>query len=694
MALSRIARRHFFERLGFVLLGSQAYGASPEGQKRLPLARPRLLGKVEKTSGPALLPGAVWYVAQGVGDGFQWSFEPGFLKREGTLSCEFLLDGDELAVFFLKLQEGQNGRVFIFKFGLLNQCSGRLRVPLSLLDTSKWRVEREGAILKPYCRGSPVELSKVDRASLVLARKGDKAVRWCMTPLAFYPQGVAALTEPVLPKGPLLDRFGQSTIRSWPSKTKTEEELRRRLQSQLEEARRRENSDPSLSRWGGWRKRRLEGSGFFRTHFNGRRWYLVDPDGFLFWSAGIDCVRVDTSANYSGLEAALSWKPDPRGPYRDIYDRSSRRINYLAANFIRVFGPRLWHSNWARIALSEIRRLGFNTVGNWSEWEIARKAGFPYVRPLSFRPRRVKKVFRDFPDVFDPAFEKDAADYASQLGSTAEDPTLLGYFMMNEPKWGFASEVPAAGMLRTSPPCATRRALLQFLKKRYRTERELVRSWGIPVSFSDLQFRRLALPLGRKAASDLEEFSVLMVKRFFTTLSNACKRVDPNHLNLGIRYAGVPPRWALAGMESFDVFSMNCYRRKIPAGTVERICKALKRPVLIGEWHFGALDVGLPASGIGRVGSQEDRGRAYRVYFESAASNPYCVGVHWFTLYDQSALGRFDGENYNIGFFDVCNRPYEALAEAARKSHKRLYELTEGKVKPYKEAPRYLPSLF
>jgi len=70
------------------------------------------------------------------------------------------------------------------------------------------------------------------------------------------------------------------------------------------------------------------------------------------------------------------------------------------------------------------------------------------------------------------------------------------------------------------------------------------------------------------------------------------------------------------------------------------------------------------------------------------------VGAHYFTLYDQSALGRFDGENYNIGFLDVCNRPYEPLAEAARQSHERLYAVAAGELKPFDDAPEYLPKLF
>jgi hypothetical protein len=115
---------------------------------------------------------------------------------------------------------------------------------------------------------------------------------------------------------------------------------------------------------------------------------------------------------------------------------------------------------------------------------------------------------------------------------------------------------------------------------------------------------------------------------------------------------------------------------------------------MIGEWHFGALDVGLPGSGIGHVRDERARGQAYRVYLEDAAAKPWCVGAHWFTLYDESALGRYDGENWNIGFLDVCNRPYELLCAAARASHERLYEVVRGDVRPHDEAPEYLPLVF
>jgi len=59
----------------------------------------------------------------------------------------------------------------------------------------------------------------------------------------------------------------------------------------------------------------MEATGLFRTYHDGQRWWLVDPDGYKFWSAGMNCVRVDTAAAYDGLESALSWMPDPSGPY-------------------------------------------------------------------------------------------------------------------------------------------------------------------------------------------------------------------------------------------------------------------------------------------------------------------------------------------------------------------------------------------
>ena len=57
---------------------------------------------------------------------------------------------------------------------------------------------------------------------------------------------------------------------------------------------------------------------------------------------------------------------------------------------------------------------------------------------------------------------------------------------------------------------------------------------------------------------------------------------------------------------------------------------------------------------------------------EKAAAHPYGVAAHWFQYNDQFCLGRFDGENYQIGMMDVCMQPYPELMEAAYQTSKVL----------------------
>lgn len=689
------------KRRAFIVTSALAAGACTGANKiqGKPLEPSGMIGGLRKDGTGTPIPNAAWYVAEKSGDGFEYKFEPGTLAKAQYLASDMLLDGNNLIVFLLTLQEGENGRRFTFRFSGLNQCSFRMRMPFSLVDQNRWGIDREGAFLKPRAGGTRVDPAKVDRMRLVVTRKSPNPARWCMTPLYVAADEVQRIEKPILPKGPLIDELGQSTLHEWPAKSRTVDEVTARIRKQLEDAPSQRWPD-GFTKWGGWKAKRLgKGTGFFATHHDGKRWWLVDPEGYAFWSAGLDCIRVDATACFEGLETALKWLPDPKGEFADIFDLSSdsrRRgkfISYVAANVIRALGRDGWHDKWAQIVLAEMKRLRFNTVGNWSEWEHAKKAQFPYVRPMSFRGKRVQMIYRDFPDVYNPGFEQDAADYAAALKETAADPAFLGYFLMNEPTWGFSSEVPAAGMLYVTDTCDTRKELASFLKKKYPDNAALAKAWNMAASLEQLAAGKWTAGLTPEALKDLEAFSTIMVERYFRMLSAACKAADPNHLNLGMRWAGLPPKWVVEGMKVFDVYSINCYRDRVPLETTEGIQEMLKRPTIIGEWHFGALDVGLPSSGIGHLKNQADRAKAYRVYIEDAAANPNCVGAHWFILHDQSALGRFDGENYNIGFLDVCHRPYEELGAAAIASHEQLYDIASGKVKPFADVPEYLPVL-
>ncbi len=659
------------------------------------------LGDLKQTVASPALPDGAWYEAAAEGDGMSFLVPDGALAGAACISADFLVETDDLVVFVLKLYEtpDDSGAAFSYEFKALNHCQARLRMPIAALDQNRWMWPREGALLKPLAGGARLEAQRIRFATLTILRKSARPARWCMTPLAAMAQMPELLSNPLLPRGPLIDALGQSTQRDWPGKLRSTAEVTTHLRALRANAG--DHAWPnSYSRWGGWREKRFEASGFFRTQFDeaseSPRWWLVDPDGHAFWSTGPDCVQPGNSTFIAGLAAAFEQLPPREGDFAPAWNERHGRpaFNALATNLIRAFGPDDWYDAWREITIGLLREVGFNTVANWSHLPFARSSGLPYVLPMAATAGKTPDVFRDFPDVFAASFDADAASFAAQLADYADDPALIGYFMMNEPKWGFAAQTPAEGMLLNTPQCASRAALARFLRERYADAAALSAAWGAESTFEAIAGGPWRQPLGERAKADLAAFSAVMVDRYFATLAGACRAVDANHLNLGVRYYTVPPDWCITGMRCFDVFSINSYTDHAPSEKMEAIASRMGMPVMIGEWHFGALDAGLPASGIGHVPDQAARGRAYRVYLEEAAACPACVGAHWFQWNDQSALGRFDGENYNIGFVDVCNQVYPPLAAEARAAHERLYDIADRRAAPCVMNVDYLPRLF
>ena len=170
---------------------------------------------------------------------------------------------------------------------------------------------------------------------------------------------------------------------------------------------------------------------------------------------------------------------------------------------------------------------------------------------------------------------------------------------------------------------------------------------------------------------------------FIKMVNGAIKKYDPNHLNLGLRFGGHPPEDLVMASASvgFDVFSLNIYNYSAESVLLKRIDEMTGLPIIIGEFHFGTAERGL-SPGLRQTISQEERGVAYRYYVENAVAHPSLIGTHWFQWWDQPSTGRGDGENYNIGFIDVTDRPYKELVDAARETHSRLLEIHSGKIPP------------
>ena len=58
------------------------------------------------------------------------------------------------------------------------------------------------------------------------------------------------------------------------------------------------------------------------------------------------------------------------------------------------------------------------------------------------------------------------------------------------------------------------------------------------------------------------------------------------------------------------------------------------------------------------------------------------VGSHYFAYNDQPPWGRYDGENYQFGLVDICQKPYETFTEAIRRTNEKIYDVMQGKIEP------------
>ena len=403
------------------------------------------------------------------------------------------------------------------------------------------------------------------------------------------------------------------------------------------------------------------------------------------------------------MEGLYGWLPERDDPtYEDCWHEGMQggrggpdphcvTFNFHISNLVRAFGKEWW-SNWAKITKDRMKEWGFNTIANWPDPKFVKVSEMPYVLPLRHFPETEKHIFRDFPDVYDPKYSSDSKEFAKQMIPYRDDPNLIGYFLTNEPLWALLDcKYVVIEMLSTDEQYYSKDAFVRFISERHQNDiKKLNAAWGIQLqSFDDLKRRVPRIGELAGAAADIDDFAEVLVRRYVTLPSEALKAVDPNHMNLGMRYSFVSEaalRNASIGFENFDVFSINSYTYS-PVDAFDKLRSFADLPAIIGEFHFGALDRGMWHVGQKGVASQEERGWAYKYYVENGITHPNCVGLHYFPLDDQPLLGRSDGENFQMGLHDTCYRPYKEFVRVVRETNKTLYEVMTGMIEKYDEMP-------
>lgn len=497
---------------------------------------------------------------------------------------------------------------------------------------------------------------------------------------------------------PMIDEFGQFKHKDWPGKTHSLDELR--AQVEIEDKELTERQPAEFDEFGGWKNGpKFEATGSFRTQKIDGFWYLVDPIGNLFWSNGIDCVGfgngvtplTDREFYFDATIPRVYEANDPLGVFVGKSGHSVNNYyagrgeyttyNFTAANLYKKFGPD-WYERSCQLAQRRLRSWGLNTIGNWSDGHIAQIAKTPYVATVGTNAPSIEGssgYWGKFIDPFDPAFPVGIRKaLESQKERTAEDPYCIGYFVDNEISWGEKGSLARAALVSPAKQAA-KQAYVDWLKTKYEAIEKFNAAWGVQVESWDwLRANPLKTPENDAATADSDAFYTVICEKYFAEIVAAIREVAPKKLYLGCRFAWTNDLARAAAQKYCDVVSYNFYQREV--GSFKPV-EGEDKPVMIGEFHFGALDRGLFHTGLVPCKDQNDRAKAYEKYVTSALSNPWIVGAHWFQYGDQATTGRFDGENYQIGFVDICDRPYAETIEASRRVGYNMYETRQKEAK-------------
>jgi hypothetical protein len=402
---------------------------------------------------------------------------------------------------------------------------------------------------------------------------------------------------------------------------------------------------------------------------------------------GINCVRFNNGVTpisdrehwYAELPAKndflFQFIQERGGARRGYYsEREFLTFDFSQANLYRKYGTE-WKKAFGDLAHKRLRSWGLNTIGNWSDPEIYSAGKTPYVANISFR-RKTLHGGHHFPDPYDPGFQPGLVKrLEKERGRTAEDPWCIGYFIDNELRW--TSEVAIASYALQSPSDQPgKQIFVKDLKAKYSDINQLNDVWGTEyASWAELA-RSVSLPdLDGGCKNDLLEFSEKTADTYFRKVSEAVKEVTPGKLYLGCRFGqfAAAEVAVLAAAKYCDVLSFNLYKPWNRSAMKFSLPDGIDRPVVIGEFHFGALDRGPLSTGLAAVEDQNDRAASYLRYLRRALGNPLVIGTNWFQYSDQATTGRFDGENYQIGFLDICDTPYYETIEAAREVGREIY---------------------
>ncbi|MBR6075862.1 MAG: hypothetical protein IKP87_11210, partial [Victivallales bacterium] len=293
-------------------------------------------------------------------------------------------------------------------------------------------------------------------------------------------------------------------------------------------------------------------TGFFQVkQDDDGSWWTYDPLGRGFLALGMGSVR------YNGqpcerLQNKLLHKANNDKKYKSPQEWAENTRDRLTSwGFNTFYGD-------ASLRLKGLSRQHFLSVGTsmaslGDEFDIT-----PYER----------KPCSAFPNVYHPDFR---AWCEWRIAGICEDdvdnPWVFGYFADNELAWwgrGASDTGLFDAALKKPATHHAKIAIRDLLLKHADGKLENVnKTWGLELKNADELLELKSLPAATQEQRDIKlAFLRQTAERYFKTIHDAFRKIDPNHLLLGCRFAGIVRNHPIvleeAGKYS-DVVTWNSY---------------------------------------------------------------------------------------------------------------------------------------
>ncbi|WNC69128.1 hypothetical protein RI845_02980 [Thalassotalea nanhaiensis] len=476
---------------------------------------------------------------------------------------------------------------------------------------------------------------------------------------------------------PFIDRFGQYKHETWLGKTLTDAQLKQELKDEQVDL----NLHTGSKEWSKFGPK-LTASGHFRVEKHQGKWWFVDPNGYLFWSIGVNsALQLHVGTPVTGRENFFEFLPKKNdAKYGQFYQKNGE-FDFGKLNMFRKYGHND-ESKYAQFSATRMHSWGLNTVAGFSNKGalVSEQNRIPYTKTLSTiwgNPGITSK----FPDVFSPNFAKSVNKRVKQASTAIkDDPFFIGFFIDNELYWKSPNTL-AKELIKKPKNSSAKHQYVDIVKDIYKTLDEVNKRLGSSfTNWSALKANKQEFPL--KNITMLEQANIAfyqkMSHKYFSTISKAIKNHAPNKLYLGCRWhvnADHRNHYNVSiGAQYLDVISFNQYDNEMLENSIAEMVN-IDKPYLISEFNFGAVDSGKFYPGLGHASDQRNRGEKYQNFVESSMRDPKNVGAHWFMWADSTTAGRsVVGENANAGLVSSSDRPYYQLLEYVRRTNYHMYK--------------------